>query len=369
MCKGLLRNMNVFRFRFPTIQQLKRSLKNHWGKLLIFCFLLVVFAGVLALIAVQNEDFVIFARSLFRSFDYKRLAKEYSDESTLYVDTTKADELFKKVKILCFVITTSSKLDKTIPVVNATWGQRCNRVLFVLCPPDKNNPHFLSTCHIGEGSSHLTAKVRHAFKVSYDNYLDDYDWFLKADDDTYLVMENLRYVLSHHDPNKPGYLGYHFQKFMHQGYASGGAGYVVSRKGVKDLVEKGFQMDEERCKKDGEIEDKYIGQCLEASGVPVLSSIDRFERQTFHTDKIWQHVWGTFPKYLVSYSRDPMKDGSNCCSQFLISFHHVDAGAMIFVHQLLYRTSVYGRNLPQNIPSDLFPVKKVPPKDVIDNKI
>lgn len=182
---------------------------------------------------------------------------------TVYVDTTKADELFKKVKILCFVITTSSKLDKTIPVVNATWGQRCNRVLFVLCPPDKNNPHFLSTCHIGEGSSHLTAKVRHAFKVSYDNYLDDYDWFLKADDDTYLVMENLRYVLSHHDPNKPGYLGYHFQKFMHQGYASGGAGYVVSRKGVKDLVEKGFQMNEERCKKDGEIEDKYIGQCLE----------------------------------------------------------------------------------------------------------
>lgn len=61
--------------------------------------------------------------------------------------------------------------------------------------------------------------------------------------------------------------------------------------------------------------------------------------------------------------------GSNCCSQFLISFHHVDTGAMIFVHQLLYRTSVYGRNLPQNIPSDLFPVKKVPPKDVIDNKI
>lgn len=49
---------------------------------------------------------------------------------------------------------------------------------------------------------------------------------------------------------------------------------------------------------------------LQASGVPVLSSIDRFERQTFHTDKIWQHVWGTFPKYLVSYSRDPMKDVS-----------------------------------------------------------
>lgn len=28
------------------------------------------------------SDFVLYARSLFRSFDYKRLAKEYSDEST-----------------------------------------------------------------------------------------------------------------------------------------------------------------------------------------------------------------------------------------------------------------------------------------------
>lgn len=180
---------------------------------------------------------------------------------TVYVDTTKADELYKKVKILCFVITTVSKLDKTIPVVNATWGRRCNKILFVLCPSNKKEPQFLSTCHIGEGSQHLTGKVRHAFQVSYDQYLNDFDWFLKADDDTYLVMENLRFVLSHHNPDEPGYLGYHFQKFMHQGYSSGGAGYVVSRRGVKELIEKGFKMD--ICKKDGEIEDKYIGQCLE----------------------------------------------------------------------------------------------------------
>lgn len=40
------------------------------------------------------SDFVIFARSLFRSFDYKRLAKEYSDESTCkYMTKTKTKEL------------------------------------------------------------------------------------------------------------------------------------------------------------------------------------------------------------------------------------------------------------------------------------
>lgn len=194
------------------------------------------------------------------------------------MDTTKADELYKKVKILCFVITTSNKLAKAVPVVNVTWGRRCNKILFVLCPLMNTESTFLNTCHIKEGSSHLTEKVRYALKVSYDEYLNDYDWFLKADDDTYLVIENLRYLLSHHDPNKPGYLGYHFQKFMHQGYASGGAGYVISRKGVQQLVEKGFNMDEEKCKKEGEIEDKLIGQCLEVrSSMLTVSEVSQIK--------------------------------------------------------------------------------------------
>lgn len=54
-CIRIIKFLFNIRLRFPTIQQLKRLLKNHWGKLLIFCLLLVVFAGVLVLIAVQNE--------------------------------------------------------------------------------------------------------------------------------------------------------------------------------------------------------------------------------------------------------------------------------------------------------------------------
>lgn len=40
----------------------------------------------------------------------------------VYVDIIKVDELFKKVKILCFVIIILSKLDKIILVVNVIWG-------------------------------------------------------------------------------------------------------------------------------------------------------------------------------------------------------------------------------------------------------
>ena len=32
------------------------------------------------------------------------------------------------------------------------------------------------------------------FSFVYNNYRDDYDWFMKADDDTYVVVENIRWL-------------------------------------------------------------------------------------------------------------------------------------------------------------------------------
>ena len=37
--------------------------------------------------------------------------------------------------------------------------------------------------------------------------INDVDWFLKADDDTYVIMENLRYFLSKLNPSDPHFLG------------------------------------------------------------------------------------------------------------------------------------------------------------------
>lgn len=137
----------------------------------------------------------------------------------------------------------------------------------------------------------------------------DYDWFLKVDDDSYVVMENLRYLLLAHGANEPVYFGCKFVFFARQGYMSGGSGYVLSREALRLFVN-GITTNTSNCRPDGGgDEDGELGMCLERVGVKAGDSRDATGRHRFipfaldeflmkgeqRDPNFWFHTYSSYP--------------------------------------------------------------------------
>ena len=45
---------------------------------------------------------------------------------------------------------------------------------------------------------------------AYKNHYTNYDFFMKADDDSYVVVENLRFLLSKYNSSEPFFMGRRF---------------------------------------------------------------------------------------------------------------------------------------------------------------
>lgn len=57
-----------------------------------------------------------------------------------------------------------------------------------------------------EDRGHLWTKTKNGLYHAMKHYA-DYDFFLKADDDTYTIVENLRFLLKDRDPESPMIMG------------------------------------------------------------------------------------------------------------------------------------------------------------------
>lgn len=208
-----------------------------------------------------------------------------------------ANELSSKVRILCWIMTTPDNLEKKAAAVKNTWAKRCNKALFFSSESNASFPTIgLNTT---EGRQHLTAKTVQAFRYCYEHYGDQFDWFLKADDDTYMIVENLRYFLSHHDPNSLEYFGHKFKVIVQQGYFSGGAGYILSRKSLEVFVTKGLS-GAVKCRQDGGAEDAEIGICMENLGIKAGDSQDIYGKETFHPFNPTAHLQGYYPSWFYN---------------------------------------------------------------------
>lgn len=210
-------------------------------------------------------------------------------------------------------MTRETDLQTKTRAINTTWAKRCDKYFYLLTSQQQR--HDFLSMDLPDNRFTIVYKIRRAFEIIYKQYINEFDWILKTDDDTYVIIENLRYLLAKHNSSEPGHLGYVFNRFFSSGYMSGGAGYVISKAGFMLMLENGILVgncsipvepdDPEKS------EDVETGRCLEKVGVPVISSLDSEGRETFHPYPPYKHLIGPLPNYIVQYGKNPVIIVSN----------------------------------------------------------
>ncbi|CAH8524815.1 unnamed protein product [Dicrocoelium dendriticum] len=256
-----------------------------------------------------------------------------------------ADALAKRIRVVCMVLTMPSNHKTKAKAVKDTWATRCNAHFFVSSVEDPSLPSIAAVRKKGDSRNALWNKTRFAVRHVYENYFEEFDYYLKADDDTFIVVENLRKLLSEHNPNELFIMGRRFRPHVKQGYLSGGGGYVFSKAALVRIHDGVLNSIHCAGRDHGESEDLHMGTCAEAVGVPVIDSLDAFGVERFHPftpaymmDK--QALDGS--SWFAKYNYHKITTGFECCSDYAVSFHYVSPSDMYVFHYFLYHLHPYG---------------------------
>ncbi|XP_013396800.1 glycoprotein-N-acetylgalactosamine 3-beta-galactosyltransferase 1 [Lingula anatina] len=192
---------------------------------------------------------------------------------------------------------------------------------------------------VSEKGGQLVPKLYHAYAFIYKNYFKDADWFINTDDDTYVIVENLRHFLSSKNSSHPVYFGYHSKAFLEQGYFSGEGGYVFSKETLRRLVIIGGKQQQSCHQNGGEME---FEMCLSQLGVYSGDSRDELGRTRFHYFPPHMHFSGIYPAWYRKLSREKQRKGIDSISDHAVSFNTMSPNNMWAMEYYLYHLRPYG---------------------------
>ncbi|KAL3937779.1 MAG: hypothetical protein SGBAC_007177 [Bacillariaceae sp.] len=270
-------------------------------------------------------------------------------------------------KILCFIMSHSKSLTK-ISAVQKTWGRKCDRLLIA---SNETDPTIGAVKMISDASYlGLWTKLNETMTYIWNEFgAEQFDWVLKADDDTFVIMENLKEYLSlpRITTNQPAIHGRRFSspKYKHLErdeyftspqnadfgkrfyakinrdapviYNHGGSGYVMNMGYVKKFVEVMHGPDTVH---GTPAEDMAHGVVMAYQDLWPTNTRDELGRERFHPKD---------PRTMFSMPEDKFRLfndnhqptgglslGVDCCSEKSITFHHIKPKNMIALERVFY---------------------------------
>jgi len=222
------------------------------------------------------------------------------------------------------VLVVSEQQIKKFPP-NSELGEQHSQIKDYLYPVPMKRPDGI---HNGR---HIWEKMWRGWRMVCDKFRHEAEWFVKADLDTFVAVENMRAFLSHLDPDQPYYFGHTlFHDWQrHNLVFNSGTCYILSRESLRRLAIRLGSIESSRAftyqcgDGAGAREDPHTAGCLRDVGVLASNSLDANGKQRFLTFRPQDHLFRMKAERSWFWTgKDRSKDLLDCCSNYPISFHN-----------------------------------------------
>ena len=279
--------------------------------------------------------------------------------------------------IFCFVNTISVHHETRAQAVAETWGQRCDKLMFFSNITDqivvgagtkKELRYDVIKMDVPADHDHLWQKHKATLRYVHKHFRHEYDWFYKADDDAYVIMENLRQYLRRPEimqtyKQEPMQMGHRFNmtqdlvsyfvvdksletiwrsRWDRWMFNSGGPGYIMNRLYLDAIVR---TLPEWTCLSDQYSEmvpdDASISYCMMWYDVFPWDTRDLQGRERWHAYSP-RHIFFADPNqsdyWYVKYHQHigGVRPGEESAAPDSVAFHYITPQLMYHLERTLY---------------------------------
>ncbi|XP_022228341.2 glycoprotein-N-acetylgalactosamine 3-beta-galactosyltransferase 1 isoform X2 [Drosophila obscura] len=239
-------------------------------------------------------------------------------------DETSSDNLVTlptRPRIFCVIVTYAFRHEHAAIHIQKTWARHCDRYLFV-----SDDVHMVLEPAVFKNIGDKWQRIRAHLEYIYKYHFHQGDWFLYANDDNFVVVENLRHMLQSYSPEELIYFGCKMRS--NQIYMFDGSGIVLSAASLKRFVLEAL-INENLCSSQnrGREAAEELGRCLSNVNVIAGDSRDEWRKHRFLPFEVDIHLGGhmndsiELHKYFLERSYYPVIDMNLPVSLRSICFH------------------------------------------------